>query len=237
MFLKDCSPFSESGTHYPDLLHSSFPPSPSLRSGPLCLISVCSVPLSIYWWGSLFFGRWGFWSLCIFQVLILSWKSSWQRFLSHSGGCCPLYWPLAWLCRSFSLRGGPIWCWFFYSLCSRSPGHQVLTCASGSRNFLVLSFRSFPFSGLTRRSSIHFKLILHRVRDRDLVSVFYKWRSGSPCTICERLSFLQCVFPVPLSRTRWLWLSGFISGSSVLSPWSTCLLLYESHAAFVAVAL
>jgi hypothetical protein len=40
------------------------------------------------------------------------------------------------------------------------------------------------FQDLIFRSFIYFELILHRVRDRSLVSVFYIWISSFPNTIC-----------------------------------------------------
>jgi hypothetical protein len=50
--------------------------------------------------------------------------------------------------------------------------------------FLMFSYRKV--SGFILRSSIHFELLLYRVRDRDLVSVLYVWISSFPSTICWR---------------------------------------------------
>jgi hypothetical protein len=50
--------------------------------------------------------------------------------------------------------------------------------------------------------------------------------------LLKRLSFLHHMFLVTLSKIRWPYLHGFISGSSVLFHWSSCLFLCQYHAVF-----
>jgi hypothetical protein len=55
--------------------------------------------------------------------------------------------------------------------------------------------------------------------------------------LLKRPSFLHCMFLVPLSKIRWLWLCGFMSGSSFLFYWSSYLFLCQYRAVFIAMAL
>jgi hypothetical protein len=55
--------------------------------------------------------------------------------------------------------------------------------------------------------------------------------------LLERLSFLCHMFLPTFSNVRLAWLHGFISGSSILFHWSSCLLLFHYHTVFIAVAL
>jgi hypothetical protein len=48
--------------------------------------------------------------------------------------------------------------------------------------------------------------------------------------LLKRLSFLHCIFLTTLSKMRWVELCGFISGSSILFHWSSCLFLCQYHA-------
>jgi hypothetical protein len=55
--------------------------------------------------------------------------------------------------------------------------------------------------------------------------------------LLKSLSFLHSILLAPLSKIRWVCLCGFISGSSILFCWSSCLFLYQYHAVFIATAL
>jgi len=48
-------------------------------------------------------------------------------------------------------------------------------------------------------------------------------------------------FPVkvlaPLSKIKWPYVCGFISGSSILFDWSTCLSLYQYHTVYITITL
>jgi hypothetical protein len=55
--------------------------------------------------------------------------------------------------------------------------------------------------------------------------------------LLKRLSFLHRMFLTPLSKMKWVQLCGFISGSSILFHWSSCLFLCPYHAVFIAIAL
>lgn len=53
----------------------------------------------------------------------------------------------------------------------------------------------------------------------------------------KRLSPLQCMFLVFLTKARWLWPCGSNSVSSALFHWPTCQLLCQQKSGFVSVAL
>ena len=54
--------------------------------------------------------------------------------------------------------------------------------------------------------------------------------------LLNRQSFLHCIFLAPLSSMRILFLFGFVSVSSILYHWSTCLFWYQYHGVFVTIA-
>jgi hypothetical protein len=62
------------------------------------------------------------------------------------------------------------------------------------------------------------------------------------CQLCQHhllkmLSYFHWRVFAPLSKIKWPWVCGFISGSSILLHWSTCLLLYQHHEVFITIAL
>jgi hypothetical protein len=95
------------------------------------------------------------------------------------------------------------------------------------------------FQDLIFRSFIYFELILHRVRDRSLVSVFYIWISSFPNTICwgARLFssiYFGCFCQKKKSMAIAVWLYFWVL---YLIHWSTCLSLHQYRAVFIAMAL
>jgi hypothetical protein len=72
----------------------------------------------------------------------------------------------------------------------------------------------------------------------ELVSVLQEDKHFSQQHLLKRLSFLKHhIFLAPLSKIRWAYLCGFISGSSILFHWSLCLFLRQYRAVFIAIAL
>jgi hypothetical protein len=70
------------------------------------------------------------------------------------------------------------------------------------------------------------ELIPDMVRDWDLVSIFYKWISNFPSTICWRYYlFSNVCFGLLCQKIKWLLLCGFVSAFSILFHWSSCLFL------------
>ena len=85
----------------------------------------------------------------------------------------------------------------------------------------VFSSRSFTVSGLTFRSLIHFEFIfVYGVRKCSRFILLQVVDQFSQHHLLKRLSFLHCIFLPPLSKIRWPYVPGFISGLSVLFHWS-----------------
>jgi hypothetical protein len=62
------------------------------------------------------------------------------------------------------------------------------------------------------------------------------------CQLCQQyllnmLSFFHWMVLAPLSRIKWSYVCGFISGSPSLFHCSTCFSLYQYHAVFITIAL
>ena len=80
----------------------------------------------------------------------------------------------------------------------------------------MFSSKSFIVSGLTFRSLIHF-IFVYGVRKcsnfilSHIVDQFFQHN------LLKRLSFLHCIFLLPLSKIRCPQVCGFISGLSILS--------------------
>jgi hypothetical protein len=120
-------------------------------------------------------------------------------------------------------------CWAFWVLFRKSFPIPIIPVYL----FPIASWSCSKFQAFISRSLIHFELILVQVKDRDLVSVFYMWISNFLSSICWRGYFFFIVFWAPLSKIYWLLMCGFMSGSSILIHWSSCLFLCQYHVVFI----
>jgi hypothetical protein len=85
---------------------------------------------------------------------------------------------------------------------------------------------------------MHFELILVQGDRHGSSFIFLQMDNHfSQHHFLKRLSFLRRMFLAPLSKMRWVWLCGFISVSSFLFHWSSCLFLCQYRAVFIAIAL
>ena len=81
----------------------------------------------------------------------------------------------------------------------------------------MFSSKSFIVSGLTFRSLIHFEFIfVYGVGECFNFILLHVAVQFSQHHLLKRLSFLHCVFLPPLSKIRWPYVRGFISGLSIL---------------------
>ena len=84
----------------------------------------------------------------------------------------------------------------------------------------MFSSKSFIVSGLTFRSLTHFELIfvygIRKCSNYILlhVAVQFSWHHS-----LKRLSLPHCIFLPSLSKIRYPWVHGFISGLSILFHW------------------
>ena len=98
----------------------------------------------------------------------------------------------------------------------------------------MFSSRSFIVSGLTFRSLIHFEFIfLYGVKKCSSFILLQVVDQFSQHHLLKRLSFFHCVSLPPLSKIRWPYARGFISGLSILIHWSIYLSLCQYHRPYV----
>ena len=102
----------------------------------------------------------------------------------------------------------------------------------------MISSKSFIISGLTFRSLIHFEFIfVHGVRKCSNFILLHVAVQFSQHHLLKRLSLPHCIFLPPLSKIRYPWVHGFISGLSILFHWSVFLFLCQYHNVLMTVAL
>ena len=81
----------------------------------------------------------------------------------------------------------------------------------------MFSSKSFIVSGLTFRSLIHFEFIfVYGVRECSNFILSHVAVQFSQHHLMKRLSFHYCIFLPPLSKIRWPYVHGVISGLSIL---------------------
>ena len=82
----------------------------------------------------------------------------------------------------------------------------------------MFSSMSFIVSGLIFRSLIHFEFIfVYGVRECSNLILLYVAVQFSQHYLLKRLSFLHCIFLIPLLKIRSPYVGGFISGLSIFS--------------------
>ena len=98
--------------------------------------------------------------------------------------------------------------------------------------------KSFIVSGLTFRSLVHFEFIsVYHVRECSNFILLHVAVQFPQHHLLKRLSFLHCILLPPLSKIRWPYVHGFISGLSILFHWSIFLFLCQYHTVLITVAL
>ena len=102
----------------------------------------------------------------------------------------------------------------------------------------MFSSKSFIVSGLTFRSLIHFEFFfVYGVRKCSNFILLHVAVQFSQHHLLKRLSLPQCIFLPPLSKIRYPWVHGFISGLSSLFYLSIFLFLCQHHTLLMTVAL
>ena len=103
---------------------------------------------------------------------------------------------------------------------------------------LMFSFKSFIVSGLIFISLIHFEFIfVYGVRKCSNFILLHIAVQFSQHHLLKRLYFPHCIFLPSLSKIRYPWVHGFISGLSILFHWSIFLFLCQYHTILMTVAL
>ena len=102
----------------------------------------------------------------------------------------------------------------------------------------MFSSRSFIVSCLTFRCLIYFEFIfVYGVRECSNFILLHVAVLFSQHHLLKRLSFLHCIFVFPLSKIRWPYVHGFISGFSIWFYWSIFLFLCHYHTVLITVTL
>ena len=102
----------------------------------------------------------------------------------------------------------------------------------------MFSSKSFIVYGLTFRSSVHFEFIfVYGVRRYSNFILLHVAVQFSQRHLLKRLSLPHCIFLHPLSKIRYPYLHGFISGLSILFHWPVFLFLCQYHTVLMTVAL
>ena len=102
----------------------------------------------------------------------------------------------------------------------------------------MFSSKSFVVSGLTFRFLIHFKFIfVYGVRKCSNFILLHVVVQFSQDYLLKRLSLPLCMFLSPLSKIRYPYVHGFISGLSTLFHWSIFLFFCQYHTVLMTVAL
>ena len=101
-----------------------------------------------------------------------------------------------------------------------------------------VSSKSFIVSGLTFRYLIHFECIfVYGVRKCFNFILLHVAVLFSQHDLLKKLSLPHCIFLLPLSKIKYPYVHGFISGLSMWFHWSVSLFLCQYHTVLMTVAL
>ena len=107
-------------------------------------------------------------------------------------------------------------------------GQKGSCCDLCHRVFCLCFPLSFIVSGLTFRSLIYFEFIfVYGVRECSNFILLHVAVQFSQHHLLKRLCFLHCIFLPSLSKIKWPYVRGFISGLSILFHWSIYLFLCQ----------
>ena len=97
-----------------------------------------------------------------------------------------------------------------------------------SRLFPTFSSIRFIISGFMWGSLIHLDLSFVQGDKNGSMWIFlHAHLQLNQHHLLKMLSFLHWIVSAPLSKIKWPYVCGFISGSSIVFHWSTCLSLYQ----------
>ena len=140
--------------------------------------------------------------------------------------------------KLLSLIRSHLFIFVFISITLGDRSKKILLRFMSESVLPMFSSRSFIVSGLTFRSLIHFELIfVYGVKEWSNFSFVHVAVQFSQHYLLKKLSFHHCVLLPPLSKIRWPYVCGFISGFSILFHWSILLFLCHYHTVLITVAL
>ena len=157
-----------------------------------------------------------------------------QIFLLFCNEKVAFYWLFILLCRSFLIWYSLI-CWFLLLLLVLLVSYPKNNCQDWVKEFFLpyVFFYMFMASGLRFKSLIRFVFIfVYGVRECSNFTLLHAAVQFSQHHLLKRLSFLCCIFLPSLSKIRWPYVRGFISGLSILFHLSIFLFLWQYHTVF-----
>ena len=129
-----------------------------------------------------------------------------------------------------SLIRSHLFIFVFISISLGGGSKQILLRLMSKSVLPLFSSKSFIVSGLTFTSLIHFQLIfVHGVRECSNFIISHVAVQFSQHPFLKRLPFVHCIFLPPLTKIRWPYVHGFISGLSILFQIGKSTRLNSSH--------
>jgi hypothetical protein len=173
--------------------------------------------------------RLSFWVPCRSWILVPYQMSSWQRFSPIvCVGCLLSLVTISFAVQKlFGLMQSHFFilslrCWAFEFCLGSCPLYLGVPVY-----FLLLPGVISKFQALYEGLWFTLSWFWYRVKDKDLASLLHVHSQFSQQHLLKRLSFLHRGFWDPLLKISWLYMSVFMSGSSILIPWSSCLFLCQ----------
>ena len=158
---------------------------------------------------------------------------------SHSEGCAFVLFMVSFAVQKLlSFIRFYLFIFVFISITLGGGSKKILLWFMSKSVLPMFSSKSFIVSGLTFRSLIHFEFIfVYGVRECSDFILLHVAVQFSQHHLLKRLSFLHCISLPPLSKIRWPYVRGFISGLSILFHWSIFLFLCQYHTVLMTIAL
>ena len=158
---------------------------------------------------------------------------------SHSEGCLFFLFMVSFAVQKlWSFIRSHLFIFVFISITLGGGSKKILLWFMSKSILPMFSSKSFIVSGLTLRSLIHYEFILaYGVREHSNFILLHVAVQFSQHHLLKRLSFLHRIFLPTLSKIRWQYVHGFISGLSILFHWSIVLFLCQCQTVLITVAL
>ena len=155
--------------------------------------------------------------------------ASFANIISHSEGCLLVLFMVSFAVQKlWSYIRSHLFIFVFISLPLGRGSKRILLWFMSSSVLPMFPSKRFIVSGLTFRSLIYFEFIfVYGVRKCSNFILLHVAVQFSQHYLLKRLSFLHSIFLPPLSKIRWPYVCGFISGLSILFHWSIFLFLYH----------
>ena len=193
------------------------------------LLAICMSFLKIFWLGPLFFCCWVLWAVCIFWKLSPCQSPYLQILLSYTLVVF-LSMVSVTVQKLLSLIRSHLFIFAFISIALGNWPKKTLVQFMSENVLPMSSSRSVTVSCLNI-----LRFFLYMVWGCVKTSLIYMWLSSFPNTTCWRVYFPTVYSYLLLPEINGLQVYGFISGFSILFPWSV-FVLCQYHTVLITVA-